>query len=125
MQRTVVLLVALGIFCDSGRSQATDGKATAPAARPAADLASGLAQRLGDQLHATTIVGEPVKAGTVTLIPILLVDVNFAGASAPAPAPNAQGLDAFLMSGEARPLGFVVVTAKGTRFIRVGDTPAK
>jgi hypothetical protein len=29
------------------------------------------------------------------------------------------------MSGEARPLGFVVIGKKGTRFISVAQTPAK
>jgi uncharacterized spore protein YtfJ len=106
-------------------AQAAAKNAPSPVAQPAGDLANGLAQRLSEQLHVKTVVGEPVKAGSVTLIPVLLVDVNFAGASVPAPAANAQGIDGFLMSGEARPLGFVVITPKGTRFIPVGNTPAK
>ena len=126
MKRILVVLAALGIICDAGATaQTAAGDAAASAAKSADDLAQGLAHRLSGQLHARTIVGEPVKAGAVTLIPILLVDVNFAGASAQVPPANAQGLDAFLMSGEARPLGFVAVTAKGTRFIRVDDTAAK
>ena len=61
----------------------------------------------------------------MTLIPILMVDVNFAGGSAAVPAANAPGFDGFLMSGEARPLGFVTVTPKGTRFIPVVSVTGK
>jgi uncharacterized spore protein YtfJ len=94
-------------------------------AQPAGDLANSLAQRLSDQLHAKTVVGEPVRVGSVTLIPILMVEVNFAGGAVPASSAKAPGFDGFLMSGEAQPLGFVAITPKGTRFIPVGKTPAK
>jgi uncharacterized spore protein YtfJ len=123
LKRTVVLFVVLGLLCGSAAmAQTAAGKAPA---QPGRDLANGIAQRLSEQLHANTVVGEPVKAGLVTLIPILMVEVNFAGGSVPAPAANAQGIDGFLMSGEARPLGFVAITAKGTRFIPVGNAPGK
>ena len=113
------------VFAEELQSpQARPAAQPAPAAQPGGDLANELAQRLSQQLRAKTVVGEPVKAGSVTLIPILMVDVNFVGGSVPAPAP-AQGIDGFLMSGEARPLGFVAVTSKGTRFIPVGNTLAK
>lgn len=83
------------------------------------DLAKEMARRLSEQLHSKTAVGEPVKAGAVTLIPILMVDVSFAGgATAPAGA-SPTGVDGFLASGEAKPLGFVAITPKGTRFIPV------
>ena len=121
MKRMVVLLAALGTVCVS----AAMAQAAAPAPAPGGDLANELAQRLGDQLHAKTVVGSPIEAGSVRLIPILLVDVNFAGASGPAPSANAPGADGFLMSGEARPVGFVAITAKGTQFIPVGQTRDK
>ena len=71
------------------------------------------------------MVGEAIKAGSVTLIPILMVDVNFAGAGVAGPASGAQGIEGFLMSGEVRPLGFVAVTKTKTRFIGAGTAPAK
>ena len=110
----ILRFLSLGLIC-----------AGAAFAQPAGDLANALAQRLSDQLHAKTVVGEPVKAGSVTLIPILKVEVNFAGGSVPASSAKAPGFDGFLMSGEAQPLGFVAITSKGTRFIPVGKTPAK
>ncbi len=97
--------------------------AAAPAPQPG-ELANELAQRLSQQLRAKTVVGDPVKAGSVTLIPILMVDVSFAGGAMPGSA-KSPGIDGFLMTGDARPLGFVAVTSKGTRFIPVGNTPSK
>ena len=112
--------MTLGLICASSASaQTTAGKPSTPVAQPASDLAKEMARRLSEQLHSNVAVGEPVKAGPVTLIPILMMDVNFTGGSVPAPAANAPGFDGFLMSGEARPLGFVAITPKGTRFVAV------
>ncbi len=80
-----------------------------------------------------TVVGEPVKVGSVTLIPIMMIDVSFGGGgmaapggpAAAAPQKPAMGVDGFYMSGEARVLGFVAISKKGTRFISVSKTPAK
>ena len=78
---------------------------------------------------------DTVTAGSVTLIPILMIDINFGGAGLVSPggpstavpkaaAPQAPlaGADGFLMSGEARPLGFVVVTkcCKGLYASQIG-----
>lgn len=88
-------------------------------AQPAADLAESMARRLAEQMNVKTIVGKPVVAGSVTLIPILTVDVSFGGLDIPAPKPDAPGGGAFLITGEARPLGFVAITKHGTRFLAV------
>ena len=129
MQRIAIVLVMAGLIWPSAAmAQKAAEKATTPAeqktagpvAQTASDLAGELAQRLSSELHAKTVVGEPIKAGSVTLIPILMVDVNFAGGTVPMP-----GVDGFLMSGESRPLGFVAITKKGTRFISVGNTPVR
>lgn len=129
MQRIAIVLVMAGLIWPSASmAQKAAEKATTPAvqktagpvAQTASDLAGALAQRLSSELHAKTVVGEPIKAGSVTLIPILMVDVNFAGGTVPMP-----GVDGFLMSGESRPLGFVAITKKGTRFISVGNTPVR
>ncbi|MFY9852446.1 MAG: hypothetical protein WAK26_01050 [Terracidiphilus sp.] len=116
------------IWPSAAMAQKAAQKATTPVKQKTAGavaqtpngLAGELAQRLSNELHAKTVVGEPIKAGSVTLIPILMVDVNFAGGTVPMP-----GVDGFLMSGESRPLGFVAITKKGTRFISVGNTPAR
>jgi uncharacterized spore protein YtfJ len=108
-------------------------KPQAPAVQPANELADALAQRLSNDLHVKTVVGEPVRVGSVTLIPIMMIDVSFGGGgmtaprtpSVAAPQNTATGVDGFFMSGEARPLGFVAISKKGTRFISVAKTLAK
>ena len=88
-----------------------------------ADLVDSFAQRLSHDLNVKTVIGEPIKAGSVTLIPILMIDLKFGSAATKADteASASQGAKSqaklFCMSGEARPLGFVVITGKGARFI--------
>ena len=127
MTQKIIWILAAQLFCGSlAIAQKADKTVAHPpaAVQPGGNLADELAQRLSRQLHAKTIVGEPIKAGTVTLIPILMVDINFGGGAGPAPAAGAPGVDGFLMSGEARPLGFVAITRNGTRFISAAP-PAK
>jgi len=110
-----ILAVALFLACAAwGQNPAT----------PAGQLADSLAQRFSKDLNVKTVVGDPIKAGSVTLIPILAVEVGFGGGGAEAPKPGPQG-GAFFMSGQARPLGFVAITPKGTRFISLAPQPAK
>jgi uncharacterized spore protein YtfJ len=121
-----MFLVTLGLICGcSAIAQTSAGKPPAPVAQASSDLAKEMAQRLSNQLHSNTVVGQAIKAGSVTLIPILMVEVNFAGGMLPATAANTPGLDGFLMSGQAKPLGFVTITPKGTRFVPVLNAPAK
>jgi uncharacterized spore protein YtfJ len=108
-----------------GQTQAEKKPAT-PVIPPASQLADEMAARLAGDLHVKTIVGEPLKVGSVTLIPILMIDVSFGGGGMASPAQSpAPGVDGFIASGDARPLGFVAITRKGVRFISVGKTPAK
>ena len=141
-----IALAGLWISTASGAQNPPSRKAPAAVPQAAHQLAAALAQRLGTELNVRTSVGEPVKAGAVTLIPIIMVDVGFGGGGMAFPAggrgetagqPTPEGqpgpqakpamgaADGFFMSGEARPLGFVAVTRTGTRFIGVGKTPAK
>jgi uncharacterized spore protein YtfJ len=92
------------------------------ATQPANELADALAQRLGDQLNVRTVVGQPIKAGSVTLIPILMIDASFGGGGGGLPQNPAMGGSGFFMKGEARPLGFVAVGRKGTRFISLAGS---
>lgn len=130
MNRKAITAVVAGLMLASlaaGQTQ-QEKKPAVAAVQPASELASAMAQRLGDELHLKTVVGEPIRAGSVTLIPILTVEVSFGGAGMAAPgAPQgpAPGVDGFFMSGDARPLGFVAITKKGTSFIGVAKTPAK
>ena len=69
------------------------------------ELVDGMAQRLSRDLNVRTVIGEPIKVGSVTLIPILMVDLKFgsvatkvpSGATAPKSAESQANL--FYMSG--------------------------
>ena len=135
MIRKMVVVIAAGLMLGSlaAGQKPTEKKSQAAAVQPAHELADALAQRLSSDLHVKTVVGEPVKIGALTLIPIMMIDVSFGGGGVAAPggpaagAPQspAPGVDAFFMSGEARPLGFVAIGKKGTRFISLAKTPVK
>ena len=135
MNRKILIVIAAGLILGSlaGGQTQPEKKPQAPAVQPASELANAMAQRLSDDLHVKTVVGEPMKVGSLTLIPIMMIDVSFGGGgmaapgspAAAAPQNPAMGVDGFFMSGEARPLGFVAIGKKGTRFISVGKTPAK
>jgi uncharacterized spore protein YtfJ len=139
----VLTAVAGWALCAAALAQAPEPRE--PAVKPAtaaSELADALTRRIGEDLGVKAVVGKPVTAGSVTLIPILMIDINFGGAGlvsagGPPPAPAKEppgatappaprpGADGFLMSGEARPLGFVVVTRQGTRFLSVAPPPEK
>jgi uncharacterized spore protein YtfJ len=127
MKQKLLLSVCSGLLLASiatGQTQAEKKPATAA---PPAGLVDALVERLSNELHAKTIAGDPIKIGSVTVIPILMVDLNFGGGSIAVPAdstgkapasPLPSG-DGFLMSGEARPVGFVAITKKGVEFLSV------
>jgi uncharacterized spore protein YtfJ len=131
----MVITIAAGLILGSLAvgQKPPEKKPQAAAVQPANELADALAQRLSNDLHVKTVVGEPVKVGSLTLIPIMMIDVSFGGGGMAAPGSPAaaasqnpaMGANGFFMSGEARPLGFVAIGKKGTRFISVAKTPAK
>lgn len=90
---------------------------------PMYQLAEAMAQRLSNNLRVKTIVGEPMKVGKVTIIPIMMIDIGFGGGGGGAPQAPESGGKGFYMSGEARPIGFVVVGKTETKFISVGKIP--
>ncbi|MGO4881337.1 MAG: hypothetical protein ACLP59_10995 [Bryobacteraceae bacterium] len=122
MIRRIVTLVAASLIIGSLAmgQKPPEKKPQAPVVQPAHELADALAQRLSSDMHVKTVVGDPIKAGSLTLIPILTMDVSFGGGGV-----AVSGVDGFFMSGEARPLGFVVIGKKGARFISVARTLTK
>jgi len=137
LTRVFVLTAAAALaLCAVALGQAPEQQEPAVNPAPAArELADALTRRLGENLGVKAVVGKPVTAGSVTLIPILMIDISFGGVGLRSPggpppavseaAAPLAGADGFLMSGEARPLGFVVVTRQGTRFISVAPASAK
>lgn len=129
MKKTLVLF-AIGILvCGLAQSQAQTEKKLQPApakgSLPMYQLAEEMAKRLNSSLQVNTVVGDPIKVGNVTLLPIMMIDIGFGGGGGGAPQAPDMGGKGFYMSGEARPLGFVVVTKAGSKFISVGKIPKK
>jgi len=123
----IFLVVALFLFPMVFAETQTEKK---PQAQPKAplpmyQLANAMGQRLTSNLQVKTIVGSPMKVGKVTLIPILMIEIGFGGGGGGAPQNPDLGGKGFYMKGEARPIGFVVISKQGTKFISVGKIPAK
>jgi hypothetical protein len=127
-ERLTVLFVA-GLLLFSLASAETPGQEkTQPQVKtpnPVLLITEAMASRLNNNLQVKNIVGEPMKVGQVTIIPILMIEVGFGGGGGgPTQGPQMGGRG-FYMSGEARPLGFVVISKAGTKFISAGKIPRK
>lgn len=130
MKSKILTFLVVGLlFCALAQGQAQTEKklqsTPAKAPLPMYQLAEAMAQRLNSSLQVKTVVGEPMKVGKVTLIPIMMIDIGFGGGGGGAPQAPDMGGKGFYMSGEARPLGFVVATKAGTKFVSVGKIPRK
>ena len=130
MKSKILTLLVIGLFFGAlAQGQAQSEKKLQPtqakAPLPMYQLAEAMAQRLNSSLQVKTVVGEPMKVGKVTLIPIMMIDVGFGGGGGGMPQNLDMGGKGFYMSGEARPLGFVVSSKAGTKFISVGKIPRK
>lgn len=130
VKKIMLSLMFFALIGSLGMAQSAPQKKAQPVQTPGtSELVDGLAQRLSHDLNVKTVVGEPIKVGSVTLIPILMVDVKFGTAVTKTPsgatAPQSAEASLFCISGEARPLGLVAITAKGTRFINLVKSDAK
>lgn len=127
MRKTILVVLVLGFFIlSTAFAQNPPDKKSPPPPKgplPMDQLAEAMALRLNNSLQVKTIVGEPKKVGNLTIIPILMIDIGFGGGGGGAPQNLEMGGKGFYMSGEIRPLGFVVVTKAGTKFITVGKIP--
>jgi len=92
-------------------------------ADPVAMLTDAMTKQLTSSLHVKNVVGDPVKVGNVTIIPIIMIDIGFGGGGG-GPG-GGKGGHGFGMSGEAKPLGFVIITKTETKFVSVGKVPRK
>jgi len=129
LSRKIPAFLALGLLVlSAGFAQAPPEKKAPAAAKtplPMDQLVEAMTQRLSNSLQVKTVVGEPIKAGKVTLVPIIMIDVGFGGGGVMPPQAPDQGGKGFFMSGEARPLGFIVISKSGTQFVSVGKVPRK
>jgi uncharacterized spore protein YtfJ len=119
----IVFATVFLVFCVSLAQEKPQPKGETVS--PVAMLAKGMTDRLSDSLNIKKAVGKPVKVGNVTIVPIIMIDVGFGGGGGgPAGQPQ-MGAHGFGFGGEARPLGFVVISKSGVKFIPVGKIPRK
>jgi uncharacterized spore protein YtfJ len=118
-------MAGLVLFCLPCVYSQAEKKPQPKAPLPMDQLAESLSQRLGNNLSVKQIVGEPMKVGKVTIIPIMMIDLGFGGGGGGAPGNLDLGGKGFFMSGEAKPIGFVIISKAGTQFVSVAKIPRK
>jgi uncharacterized spore protein YtfJ len=122
--KIVLVLAAVFLVCGMSLAQEKE-KPKGETVSPVTLIAKGMTDRLSDVLHVKKAVGKPVKVGNVTIVPIIMIDVGFGGGGGgPAGQPQ-MGAHGFGFGGEATPLGFVVISKAGVKFVPVGKIPRK
>ena len=121
----VAAAVLLSLFAWTALA-AENKKEQTKAADPVALLTKAMTERLSRSLNVKHVVGDPVKVGKTTIIPLVMIDVGFGGGGGGPPgAQQKMGGKGYGMSGEARPIGFVVINKAGVKFVTVGKVPRK
>lgn len=121
-----ILLVFVGVFLVAGVSMAQEKpKPKGETISPVTLLTRGMTARLSESLNVKKAVGKPIKAGNVTIVPIIMIDVGFGGGGGGSAGQPQMGAHGFGFGGEARPLGFVVISKAGVKFVPVGKIPRK
>ena len=81
-KKIIPAITFLLLISSFGMAQNTpQQKARAVQPSGTSDFVEGMAQRLSHDLNVRTVIGEPIKAGSVTLIPILMIDLKFGSAA--------------------------------------------
>ena len=121
-----VVVIFVAVFLVVGISTAQEKqKPKGETVSPVVMLTKGMTDRLSDSLDIKKVVGKPIKVGNVTIVPIIMIDVGFGGGGGgPAGQPQ-MGAHGFGFGGEAKPLGFVVISKAGVKFVPVGKVPRK
>ncbi len=127
MKRLIPLVFVAGLvlLCAPLVFSQAEKKPQPKAPLPMDQLAESLSQRLSSNLNVRHIVGEPINVGKMTIIPIMMIDLGFGGGGGGAPGNLDLGGKGFFMSGEAKPIGFVVISKAGTQFVSVAKIPRK
>lgn len=89
---------------------------------PISAMTQAMIGQLAKNLHVKNIVGDPVKVGSMTIVPIIMIDIGYGGGEG---GPDKMRSGGFYMGGEARALGFVIITKKEVKFVSVGKAPRK
>jgi uncharacterized spore protein YtfJ len=84
------------------------------------ELLDALARQLGGRFTASTVFGEPVGRGDVTVIPVAALRFGFGGGSGSDPEKRQQG-EGGGAGGMSRPIGYIEVRGDGSRFVPIVD----
>lgn len=90
-------------------------------------LVEKIIERLGRSADWRVVFGDPITAGTKTIVPVARVAYGFGGGPGPAgeqPRPNDQGAQETGSVGggvAVRPVGVLEVSYAGTRFLEFGS----
>lgn len=117
--------LAVGISISKEKPKKEAPKIQAKQENPISMMTQAMADRLTSNLHVKNIVGDPVKVGKVTIIPIIMIDIGYGGGGGGSSMDKQAGGSGFYMSGVAKTLGFVVISKAGTRFLSAGKAPRK
>jgi len=113
------------VFFSSGAAQ-TQGQTTKSAVAqpgPVAAATQAMVDFLTKNFHVKKVVGDPIKVGAVTIIPVMMVDIGYGGGGGGGSAEMFPVGSGFFLSGELKPLGFIVISKSGTKFLVAGQAP--
>ncbi len=121
-----------GLALSQEKQQKEPPKAQVTQENPVAMIARAMTERLIKNLQVKNIVGDPIKIGNVTVIPIIMIDIGYGGGGGGGPVmqtgggPQIQmGGSGFGMKGEAKVLGFIVLSKAGVKFMAAEKAPRK
>jgi uncharacterized spore protein YtfJ len=121
-----------GLALSQEKQQKEPTKAQVAQENPVAMIARAMTERLTKNLQVKNIVGDPIKVGNVTVIPIIMIDIGYGGGGGGGPVMQTGGSgmqmmggSGFGMKGEAKVLGFIVLSKAGVKFIAAEKAPRK
>ncbi|MCD6545868.1 MAG: tetratricopeptide repeat protein [Thermotogae bacterium] len=82
-------------------------------------LASTMIEKIFGELNGNYVVGDPIKAGNMVLIPLCSVEVSFGGGLGGSPAIGGGGMGKV----SVKPMGFLAIEDGKTRFIPLERPP--
>jgi uncharacterized spore protein YtfJ len=119
-----LLSFSLALFSPgTAQSQGQPAKPAVAKPGPVAAATEAMVDFLTRNFHVKKVVGDPIKVGAVTIIPVMMVDIGYGGGGGGGSAEMFPVGSGFFLSGELKPLGFIVITKSGTKFLVAGQAP--
>lgn len=123
MSLMIVSLVG-GVTISKEKPKKEAQKAQAKKENPVSLMTEAMANRLSKNLHVKNIVGDPVKVGKVTIIPVIMIEVGYGGGGGGSDSDKILA-SGFYLDGKVKPLGFIIQSKAGVKFVTVGKAPRK